>query len=96
VRAFRYYRQDLGHPLDARRIANATPGRRARLIDQVRDTGVASSRDDITIEYMHLVGHHALRILWSEGHATGPSTETLLRFLCPRPRCRAQQPAAPG
>lgn len=43
---------------------------------------------DIRPLAVHLVGSYAIRIDWSDGHATGIYTYEMLRRLCPCDRCR--------
>jgi len=62
----------------------------------VRTLDIASIADDIMIDHMQLVGNYALRIDWSDGHATGIYSWQLLRALCPCPRCAERGPGPPG
>lgn len=48
----------------------------------------ASVPDDIVPLKIDLVGAYAIRITWSDGHATGIYTYEYLRTLCPCERCR--------
>ncbi|HJS46591.1 MAG TPA: DUF971 domain-containing protein [Gemmatimonadales bacterium] len=42
---------------------------------------------DVRPLQLSLVGAYALRVAWSDGHATGLYTFELLRRTCPCPRC---------
>lgn len=47
----------------------------------------ASVRPDIRAEEVALVGRYAIRIRWSDGHATGIYTFQRLREWCPCTQC---------
>ena len=47
----------------------------------------ASVPDDVAPLKIDLVGAYAIRITWSDGHATGIYTYEHLRSLCPCERC---------
>jgi ATP-binding protein involved in chromosome partitioning len=49
-----------------------------------------SVRPDIRAEEITLVGRYAIRIRWSDGHATGLYTFQQLREWCPCAACRKQ------
>ena len=47
----------------------------------------ATIPEDISITDMRLTGNYAVKIVWSDGHATGLYTWKRLAQLCPCPRC---------
>jgi DUF971 family protein len=49
-----------------------------------------SVRPDIRAEEISLVGRYAIRVRWSDGHATGIFTFEKLREWCPCEACRGQ------
>jgi DUF971 family protein len=49
-----------------------------------------SVRPDIRAEEITLVGRYAIRVRWSDGHATGIYTFEKLREWCPCEACRGQ------
>lgn len=49
----------------------------------------------VTPESIEPVGHYALSIRWSDGHATGIYRFDLLRRLCPCPACAGDPKATP-
>ncbi len=53
----------------------------------IRTLDLASIPATITIDDMQLVGNYALRIHWSDGHATGLYPWSRLRKNCPCPQC---------
>ncbi len=62
----------------------------------VRILDPRSVSPDVAIEGMQLVGNYAVRIQWSDGHATGLYTWDYLAKLCPCPRCMRRSGAGDG
>jgi ATP-binding protein involved in chromosome partitioning len=51
----------------------------------------ASVPQDVAARSIGLVGNYAIRIDWSDGHATGIYTYELLAALCPCLDCRRER-----
>ena len=51
----------------------------------------AAVPQDVAARSIGLVGNYAIRIDWSDGHATGIYTYELLAALCPCDRCKAER-----
>jgi DUF971 family protein len=62
----------------------------ARLLDP------RTIRTDIRAEEIALVGRYAIRIRWSDGHATGLFTFQRLREWCPCAECRGAGATGPA
>lgn len=60
----------------------------------VRTLDPATVRPDVRARAIDLVGRYAIKIAWSDGHATGLYTFTRLRADCPCPACRPDAAAS--
>jgi DUF971 family protein len=66
----------------------------AHCVDEMsheRVTGVTEVDSDVRVEDSIKVGQYAVQLLFSDLHATGIYTFSMLRHLCPCAECQAQR-----